>query len=212
MSNTIAPSLLYSNYQNEQKKTGSNTLGKDDFLKLLITQLQNQDPTNPMQDREFIAQMAQFSSLEQMTNMNTTLQKMASGQEESNLISYGQFIGKEITWHKLEENTNGEIKILEGTGKVVSLQFKEGNVYFILEDGTKLEPGNISQFNEQISKDNDLIQASMLIGKTVTYLSSSKEEVTGVIKSVSIKDGKVQYQLDDSSNTTITSSQMIKIQ
>ena len=50
------------------------TLGKDDFLKLLVAQLRNQDPINPVKGEDFAAQLAQFSSLEQLQNMNTNLQ------------------------------------------------------------------------------------------------------------------------------------------
>jgi flagellar basal-body rod modification protein FlgD len=67
----------YNKTLNEGKKSGQD-LDKDDFLKILITQLSHQDPTAPMEDKEFIAQMAQFSSLEQMTNMATNFSKLSS--------------------------------------------------------------------------------------------------------------------------------------
>lgn len=54
----VTEDLYYSNYKKPTKQTGNSDLGKDAFLKLLITQLQHQDPTNPMDDREFISQMA----------------------------------------------------------------------------------------------------------------------------------------------------------
>jgi len=84
-----------------ERTTGSmQTLGKDDFLNLLVTKMQYQDPLEPMNDEDFIAQLAQFSSLEQMSNI-------ADGIETSNQWSYLQmqslnnvmasgFIGKEV--------------------------------------------------------------------------------------------------------------------
>ncbi len=60
-------------HTNETKR-GSSELGKDAFLQLLVTQMQNQDPLNPSSDTEFIAQLAQFSALEQMQNLNVSMQ------------------------------------------------------------------------------------------------------------------------------------------
>ncbi len=66
---------IYKFKHQKKEETGSkktNDLDKDAFLRLLTTQLANQDPLNPIEDREFIAQLAQFSSLEQMQNLNKT--------------------------------------------------------------------------------------------------------------------------------------------
>lgn len=78
-----------SGLKNIEVRNTAKQLGKDDFLKLLITQLSHQDPTNPVKDQDFIAQMAQFSSLEQMKNISSGLQKIEMKQNY-NLV--GKFI------------------------------------------------------------------------------------------------------------------------
>lgn len=66
-----------SSSQSSQITKAANSMGQDAFLRLLTTQLQHQDPTKPQADGEFIAQLAQFSSLEQLTNIDSTLKNMA---------------------------------------------------------------------------------------------------------------------------------------
>lgn len=92
----------------------SQTLDKNDFLKLLMAQLTNQDPTDPMKDRDFIAQMAQFSSLEQITNMSQDFSKLAGVLSTSKALgTLGKFVeiidGENIVAGIVEEVAGREL-------------------------------------------------------------------------------------------------------
>jgi len=80
--------------QAAESKKDKSALGKDEFLKLLTNQLQHQDPTEPMDNTAFVAQLAQFSSLEQMSNVNDTLTKMLTGQTSALQTGSAQMVGK----------------------------------------------------------------------------------------------------------------------
>lgn len=98
------------------------SLGKNEFLQILVAQISNQDPLDPMGDTEFIAQMAQFSSLEQMMNMAE-----AMGQLSSSLGLYASMIGKQIGWESLAEDGTVEVK----TGTVDSLILRDGELHVV---------------------------------------------------------------------------------
>lgn len=80
-----------------QTSAPAKILGKDDFLNLLVTQLQHQDPLNPAESTEFTAQLAQFSSLEQLNNINDNLKNMELFQTSMTNSQAVSYIGKEIT-------------------------------------------------------------------------------------------------------------------
>ena len=98
------------NHGREGNKGG---LDKDAFMKLLITELRYQDPTRPMEDREFIAQMAQFSTLEQMSNMNKEIIGLVKSSRSSEAFS---LLGKHI--EALNPMTNRRV-----SGIVTSIQY-----------------------------------------------------------------------------------------
>src|SRR3954469_5192916 len=94
------------------------SLGKDEFLKLLMTQLQHQDPMNPMDDKDFMGQMAQFSSLEQSANMAQTLSQMSTASQVSQGVS---LIGHTVDWVDGETETSG-------SGQVSGVTMKDGKI------------------------------------------------------------------------------------
>ncbi|MGE5409511.1 MAG: flagellar hook assembly protein FlgD [Clostridiales bacterium] len=100
---------------NTDSTTSKTSLGKDDFLKLMMAQLKYQDPLNPMDGTEYATQLAQFSSLEQLTNMNTSLNNSINAnyllaQSVNNTMAVS-LIGKEIKLSGSTINYNGESNI-----------------------------------------------------------------------------------------------------
>jgi flagellar basal-body rod modification protein FlgD len=96
---SVANKLADPNWTDPSKKVrtvGNPNLDKDAFFKLMLAQMKNQDPTNPMKSHEMAAQLANFSSLEQMQNMNKTLEQMKEGQKPSENFQALNLIGKAV--------------------------------------------------------------------------------------------------------------------
>jgi flagellar basal-body rod modification protein FlgD len=76
--------------------TAGSALGKDAFLQLLVTQLKNQDPLSPTDNTQFVSQMAQFSSLESMQNLNTTVDSLATTYQSSQALQASSLVGRSV--------------------------------------------------------------------------------------------------------------------
>ena len=113
---------------------GGQVIGKDGFMKLLITQMQNQDPLEPMSNEDFAAQMASFSSLEQMQNLNAGFSKMMDLNQVSTTAA---LIGKEVVYQN--QDTGHNI-----TGKVDRVLIKPDGIYFKI-DGHEIHSDHIKE-------------------------------------------------------------------
>ena len=96
------------------------TLGQNDFLKLLVAQMGAQDPMNPQSNTDFIAQMAQFSSLQQTTSMQTNLSQISSQQQ---LMQANSLIGRQVSLQATADQTAqgvvSEVQVQSGTPKII---------------------------------------------------------------------------------------------
>ncbi|KPU44693.1 basal-body rod modification protein FlgD [Oxobacter pfennigii] len=171
-------------------------LGKDAFLKILASQLQNQDPLNPQNNAELVAQMAQFSALEQMQNLNLSMNNLILSQKvnEANML-----IGKIVK----VTDSNGDIltDIITGTkaGKNavnVVIDGKEFNVDEILEVVNDADMNEVKGILYSILLGQSAQQMTSLIGKTAKIELDDGGFVVGRIESVRVTDGMYGVVID----------------
>jgi len=185
-------------FQNQGSK--ETALGKDDFLKLLIAQLQNQDPLNPADATEFTSQLAQFSQLEQLSNMSSKLETFAAmaGQVErqSALGLMGEEIvvqasrfetdgGSQTLGYRLENQADSvNLYLLDSTGNpVVTIPGSDTapGEYFVQWDGTDsngmpVEPGSYELVVRALDENEDVLQSQSLIRTLVSGVDLDSDE------------------------------------
>ena len=136
-------------------ETKTNDLDKNAFLKLLITQLENQDPTDPQDNSEFVAQMAQFSSLEQMTNINESLGQintLVSNMDTSVLVGQlSGMIGKGVDWEmsieSADENGKPVVNTQTMSGVITGVTMADGVTKIIVQSGLQKHTVDIADIS-----------------------------------------------------------------
>lgn len=209
-SNTANDMKGVTKYVNQatQQKAYTDTLGKDAFLKLLVSQLQNQDPMQPMEDKEFIGQMAQFSSLEQAQNSNKTMKEQAAA------ASVGKFVVATV-----KDSTSNTTKEVAGLVSSVNIKGSEISLNVTTASGgeTEVKYDDVTQISDAknlsaqlgyVDYNTQISSAGSLIGKTVKAqitvtstdatgkAATNTKVVEGVVSSFKIAKGVVSLMVD----------------
>ena len=170
----------------EEKK--NDELGKDAFLQLLVTQLKNQDPLDPQDNSSYIAELAQFSSLEQMTNVAKSLEdlgKVVNNIDTSVLVGQlSSMIGKQIDWietvNEADEEGNPTSRQDSFTGTVTGVTLIEGNPNIVAEDETgekhMVDISNIGHVYDPTPEENSSAEKAADLD-IVTDLAAEEEAV-----------------------------------
>ncbi|MFP5259337.1 MAG: flagellar hook assembly protein FlgD [Acidobacteriota bacterium] len=176
--------------------SGTSKLGMDAFLQLLVTQLQYQDPLSPMDDKEFVAELAQFSSVEQLTEINTGIEKLSTIGQEQQLLGAVNFIGKTIeangTAVSLSEGKASAVSftlpddastclvnVLDSSGNIVRTvdlgASKAGSVEFTWDgqnfDGTAMSDGQYQVAVTATNANGEVMKVSSTMTGTVTGIT-----------------------------------------
>ena len=145
----------------------SSSLDKDAFLRLFVEQLKNQDPMNPQDSSEFMSQMAQFSMLEQLTNLNEGMDQLKQSQEMTEAV---ELLGRQV-------KVQTEDGIVSGLVEKVIID-EEGVKLFV--DGNSYSIDSVTAIEEDESADQNLPQLTQ-INSELTELNTSMEEVINLL-------------------------------
>ena len=174
----------------ETKK--NDALGKDDFLKLLVTQLQYQDPLNPADSAQFTAQLAQFSSLEQLGNINDNLGGLQLSQTALNNSQAVNFIGKTVT------SFGNSIHLTEGVSD--DLQFELGadakavfmNIYDVAGNYIKtVESGALSAGEQTLKWDGTDQDGNKVYDGAYTFEVSAVDTDDNMVNTTTFTSGRI---------------------
>ena len=203
----MSVSDVYSQASTPQTKPNG-VMGKDDFLTLLVAQLQHQDPLNPAESTEFTAQLAQFSSLEQLENINNTLSGFEVYQATLNNIQSSGFIGKTVTASGSMFGVNGgnpdPIRFeLVNSADSVYIQIYDSHGGFV----TDIQAGARQAGEQQVTWDgrdsNGTVVADGSYTFTVMAMNSdgaivgSNSYTTGVVTGVDYRSGATNLLIND---------------
>ncbi len=130
-SNNDVSSIMNSYVTGAAQRTPNPELDSDDFLLLLVAQMQNQNPLSPMDQQSFMGELAQFNSLQQQVELNDAFLHFMQFQELTQATS---MIGKEVV--ALVSNVAGDVVSAEGT--VTEVYFTSTGAYLLLEDGSEV--------------------------------------------------------------------------
>lgn len=168
-------------------------MGKQDFLMLLVAQLQNQDPLNPSDPTEFTAQLAQFSSLEQLFTLNESMENLVTSNANADRFTTLNTIGKDAAYHSSSFNFTGEpVEIgyqLDGEASKVTLSLQHNGVTMATINGEELSSAShyfswdgVLQNGQAAptGKYEITIQAKSASEESVGVAPLIKSEVTGV--------------------------------
>lgn len=180
--------------------TGSSDLGEESFMQLLVTQLQNQDPLNPQSNEEFVAQLATFSSLEQLVSLNSGVNALYMASASMNNATMTQLLGNEVVAWSDEFNYDGSGAVelnfeadSAASSATLTISNADGDVVWSGEMGA-LESGEGSWTWDGTDADGNAVEAGLYSFDIDASTESGDEvavsgQIHGTVDGMSYEDG-----------------------